>query len=305
MSVKKFFAALFAAAFIIMTALPVLALPSETSENETELPDDNSEYQYESIPEDTSWQDDSTLQNSYDEYYFEQQESYEDNNYQDSYSNDNSYNYPDDDDDNDNDYNDYSYSEESYYQEESYSYYYEQDTDESSYYENEESFSDDENEYQESFEESFEESYEESIGQSIQESAEESSGLSITDPFAKLTSMHYILPSDDPNYIAKQKKEDSNAAAGSIRHNSGLLDSPPMPLDNSVSALNYKEDDDSTFLVGIIFWTVIAIVLTILLIFIINLKGSGNSNSFGRKRYHKNTYKPSKKSHSSYRISGR
>ncbi len=295
MSVKKLFAALFAAAFIIMTALPVFALPTDTPEYEPEPTEDNSGFQDSSNAEEASWQDGSTVQNSYEEYSYEQQESYEDNSYTEY-----SYNYDND--------NDYSYTEESYYQEysyyleDSYSYYYEQDTEEKSYYENEESISDEyDEEYQESYEESYEESLEESSEQDSSESEEESSGLSVTDPFGKLSAMNYILPSDDPNYIAKQKKEDSNAAAGSIRHNSGLLDSPPMPSDTSASALSYTEDeDDSSFLMGIIFWSVIGIVLTILLIFIINLKGSGNSNSFGRKRYHKNTYKPSRRSHSSY-----
>ncbi len=244
----KIFAVLFAAAFIIISAFPVFAVPS-------------------------------------------QPESSQSSGYEESYSQESSY-------------DEYSYTEETSY---------EQSSDDSSYSQWDESSASDEYENyteQESSEEESQDSQDEESSEtedSADEKSAESSGekddLKITDPFEKLKSMDYILPADDPNYLAKQKTEESAKGLGTLRHSSGLLDSPPMPGKEVSSALNYKDEDDSSLLMGIIIWSVIGIVITVLLIFIINLKGG--KSSFGRKRYYKNTYRPSRRSHTKYKISGR
>ena len=226
--------------------------------------------------EDSYYSEDESSAYDYDNSY-DEESSYDEDSYESSYY----------DDEESSDYYEYSGDDESSYDE---STYYTADEEESS-----EQSSEEESSYESSGENSADEESEAS-------KAEESSSLKLTDPFAKLRSINYILPSDDPNYVAKQKKEESNHAAGAVKHNSGLLDAPPIPLDDTVSSIEYSgEDDGSSVLIGIIFWSVIGIVLTIVLIFIINLKGSGNDN-FARKRYDKKKYRPVSRSVSKYNV---
>ena len=54
------------------------------------------------------------------------------------------------------------------------------------------------------------------------------------------------------------------------------------------AAVTYNsEKDNSSFLVGMIIWSVIGVIVTAVLIVILNLKGDNTEFAFSRKRYHK------------------
>ena len=126
------------------------------------------------------------------------------------------------------------------------------------------------------------------------ENSAEVSELSVADPFEKIRSLQYIIPADDPDYESKLKAlQNSAIRTAHIDGQAGLINTP-IPTSAGSSELDlYPEERDSSFLMGVIIWSVIGIVVLILRILILNLKGG--DFSFGRKRYHKHTaYKPMK-----------
>ena len=132
--------------------------------------------------------------------------------------------------------------------------------------------------------------------ESVEESSEpEKIIVPVTDPFRSVGKMKYILPVDDPSFVSpesraeEEKKAQSSAeAAAVINPDSKLLDSPPMPsYEPSVALPYYQEDDSSSVLMGMIFWSIIGIVVTAILIMILNFKGDSSDYSFNRKRYYK------------------
>ena len=82
--------------------------------------------------------------------------------------------------------------------------------------------------------------------------------------------------------------QSSAEAAAIINPDSRLLDAPPIPADEPSVAVPYNaESDNSSVLMGMIFWSIIGIIVTALLIIILNLKGDDSEFAFSRKRYHK------------------
>ena len=137
------------------------------------------------------------------------------------------------------------------------------------------------------------------------QSSEEESELSVADPFEKIRALQFILPADDPDYESKKKNQESSVILNKETGGEKGLINTPLPLSRSSSELDlYSEEQDSSFLMGVIIWSVIGVVVFILLILILNLKGGGDF-SFGRKRYHKHSYKPMKGGRKKYKYSGR
>ena len=82
--------------------------------------------------------------------------------------------------------------------------------------------------------------------------------------------------------------QSSAEAAAIIKPDTKLLNAPPMPADEqSVSVPYNQQNDNSSIFLGMIFWSVIGIVVTAVLIIILNLKGADSEFAFSRKRYHK------------------
>lgn len=150
-------------------------------------------------------------------------------------------------------------------------------------------------------------SYEEYSQQEFSaETSEEVSELSVADPFDKIRSLQYIIPGDDPDYESKLKTLQNSAIRTIQVSGQEALLTTPIPTSGNSSELDlYPEERDSSFLMGVIIWSVIGIVVLILLILILNLKGGGEF-SFGRKRYHKQTtYRPMKGGRKKYKYTGR
>lgn len=107
--------------------------------------------------------------------------------------------------------------------------------------------------------------------------------------------MKFILPVKDPSFVSPKKQaeqvsknQSSAEAAAIINPDSKLLDAPPIPTDEPSVTVPYNpENDNSSVLMGMIFWCIIGIVVTAVLIIILNLKGDDSEFAFSRKRYHK------------------
>ena len=279
---KKYIAFLLAAAVIVTFgfSLTAFAVPSDDPDepqtddfNQDEPPSDappespdNSETSYADEPFEESYSTDYSqdyTEPDSDQYY-ESEYSYDYNEYaQDPYYDDYSdYDY-DNDYDYDDEYNEYDNDAESYDQEENYEESYE-----------------DNNEY---------------------------NSVTVTDPFSLIAGLEVILPADRPDFKPKEessKQEESSAATATIKKDTDLLSAPPtIPIDETVSSVTYnRNDNDVSVFMGIIFWSIIGIVITAILIIIINFKGDNSEFTFRRKRYHKNNFKPSKTSVNKYKI---
>lgn len=134
----------------------------------------------------------------------------------------------------------------------------------------------------------------------------EVSRIKVTDPFGKLNDLDYILPADAPDFeVKRQKYESSLLAAAEIRSANSLIQSPPLPISDDNDELSFvKEEEDASFMMGVVIWSVIGVVIAVLLILMLNLKGGGDF-SMGRKRYYKKTYRPTRNAHKKYRYTGR
>ena len=182
---------------------------------------------------------------------------------------------------------------ESYYEEDTTESYYQSSADyyEESYYED--SYT--ESYYEESYTESSEESYYES-SDDYEESIYEESSIEVKDPFKETAALKYIIPADDPDFRKKEDSEAQSSSGGTIGSEKDVLAPPPQINTDSGSAstdpAGFQETDNST-LTGIIFWSVLGIILVVTLIILISNKGNNNSN-FGRKRYYKKGYTRSK-----------
>lgn len=273
---KKLSAFLLASAILLCISFPAAAENSDVSETE-------SSYSTESSSEQTSYEE------SNESSYYDESSSYDESSYE-SYNSDSS---------------EYSYDESDYYDDNSYdesSYeyenrtYYEDSNDSESSYEEDDDDDDEESEYS-SDESSYEETdYTDETDETVQDDESE---ISVADPFAKLHSMNYILPADDPNFVAKQKKDESSILGKTSR--SELMNTPPVPLSESNIDLQLTEDDDTAMFTGIIIWSVIGILVTVLLILIINFN-TGSKYSYSKKRYYRSD---SRFSHKKYKYTGK
>lgn len=126
-------------------------------------------------------------------------------------------------------------------------------------------------------------------------SAEESKAQNIADPFGAIKAAEILIPSDKPGYkapeqssAAESSESDHSAAAAVINGDNQLLSSPPIPSDDPSAPVPYNQQSDSnSVLMGIIFWSVIGVIVTTVLIVILNFKGNNSEFAFSRKRYHK------------------
>ncbi len=136
----------------------------------------------------------------------------------------------------------------------------------------------------------------------IESSFESSEKIIFSDPFEGINKINIILPIDNPNYQKPEsstepssdppKESSSEISAQVSDENTHILDSPPVPQDESRTVQLYNsttaETDNTSFLVGIIIWSVIGIIITAILIIVLHTKEGKNSDfSLGRNRYHK------------------
>lgn len=135
---------------------------------------------------------------------------------------------------------------------------------------------------------------------SVEESSEESTENSIVDPFSALNNLEAVLPVDRPGYTppesslesSLQSSENSPESQNSViadvsKDETNILNAPPVPTDEQVPKQIYSQRaDNSSFLIGIIIWSVIGVAVTALLIVILNLKGgTGTSDSLNHGRF--------------------
>ncbi len=131
------------------------------------------------------------------------------------------------------------------------------------------------------------------------ESREESSKAPPTlrrEPFSWLSGIKTVIPADRPGYISPKQQseieysqrmyEESRAAISQAdkadRH---ILSTPPLPS-NEVSedtASIAARNESSSFLIGIIIWSLIGIVITLILIFV--LRGNKTISPFTTKKH--------------------
>lgn len=276
---KKYITSLLAAAVIVTSAFPLTAFAVPSDDPDAPPAE---EYSQDETPADTPSENPDNGEPSYAEETPEE-----------SYSPDYSQDYTEPDN---NQYYEpeYSYDDNEYTQQDSY-----EDYDNNN--ENEYEYSNDEETYDN--EESYEESYEDDSNYST---------VTVADPFTLIAGLEVILPADKPDFKPKEEsskeeesKDESSAAAAAIKKDTDLLNAPPtIPIDETVSSVTYTQDEnDTSVFVGIIFWSIIGIVITAILIIIINFKGENSEFTFGRKRYHKNNYKPSRTSVNKYKMS--
>lgn len=116
----------------------------------------------------------------------------------------------------------------------------------------------------------------------------------IADPFMLIEKMDAVLPFDRKGFVAPKKNDQNSVtevADPELSEQSGviefsLLESPPLPTGTAaLEELNDK--DNEAVLLGLIFWSVIGIIVTAVLIIIVNSKGNDTEFVFSRKRYHK------------------
>lgn len=158
----------------------------------------------------------------------------------------------------------------------------------------------------ESLSESYVQSSEQSSNQSSElssdESYEESSEVSIVSPFSALNNLDAVLPVDREDYRpiesqieSSEQMPESNSEISSesslyledtSKAESNILNAPPVPSDEPVTSQLYASNTDNSFLIGIIFWSVIGVVVTAVLIIILHSKGNSEFN-FSKKRYRK------------------
>lgn len=138
---------------------------------------------------------------------------------------------------------------------------------------------------------------------SDEESSEESTEVSFTDPLSALKYLEAVLPIDRgytppenstqnstqssiPNSESSTVSEASTVSEIS-KTESKILNAPPVPTDEETPKQTLtQQSDNSSFLIGIIIWSVIGVAVTALLIVILNLKdGKGRSDSFNHGRY--------------------
>lgn len=149
---------------------------------------------------------------------------------------------------------------------------------------------------------------------SVEESSEEPPyEVSVTDPFEAINNIDIILPVNKPDYnkpniesSVESSEEPFQESSETVAANtseisdteSTILNTPPVPQDEVSSVQLYNSttvsSDNTSFLLGIIFWSVIGLVVTTVLIIVLHSKGGGNQMS-GRNRYRKNVQKPNKK----------
>ncbi len=123
----------------------------------------------------------------------------------------------------------------------------------------------------------------------------ESISINIIDPFKNIAGVKYILPSDNPKFTPPESSiddessaESSEEAAAIINTSSKLETTPPIVYDEHSAVVTYEsETDNSSFLIGMIFWSIIGVIVTAVLILILNFKGNKTEFAFSRKRYHK------------------
>ncbi len=136
------------------------------------------------------------------------------------------------------------------------------------------------------------------------EGSKEESQVSVADPFDSLRAKQYILPGDDPDYETKKNSSQPEKKKSQIKQN-GLMNAP-LPVSRADNNTNmYREEEDTAFVVGVIFWSVIGLAAAVLVILILSLKGGGDL-SFTRKRYYKHSsYKPMRINGKKYKYRGR
>ena len=117
----------------------------------------------------------------------------------------------------------------------------------------------------------------------------------ISDPFTVLGTMDVILPVDRNNFNPHTKADENSLSRNSTVSSSSqsselelsLLNTPPLPDDNGIKYKITDKNDAEALFLGMIFWSVIGIVVTAVLIIIVNSKGNDSEFVFSRKRYHK------------------
>lgn len=178
----------------------------------------------------------------------------------------------------------------------------------SEYSTEEESISD---EYSYIFESSIEESSESSSvpeyivsANSQDESSKAESQVSVADPFDDLRALQYILPGDDPDYETKKNASQQDKKKSLIKQN-GLMNAP-LPVSRTDNDINmYKEEEDTSFVVGVIFWSVIGVAVAVLVILMLSIKGGGDLSFTKRRYYKRSSYKPMQRGSKKYKYRGR
>ncbi|MGN1457719.1 MAG: hypothetical protein ACI4XP_07165, partial [Acutalibacteraceae bacterium] len=115
---------------------------------------------------------------------------------------------------------------------------------------------------------------------SYEESLQESEDTSITSPFSALNNLDAVLPVDRPDYIPPESSlessfqssqdnfesstESQNSAAAVVsKTENNILNAPPVPTDEQVPKQIYSQRaDNSSFLIGVIIWSVIGACAT-------------------------------------------
>lgn len=119
------------------------------------------------------------------------------------------------------------------------------------------------------------------------EKTEKKGNVSVGDPFTVLKNVAVVLPSDKPGFVPEQSSRSSGAAAY-IKSGTGSLDFPPVPAADSTLKSPYDNyNDNNSVLMGMIFWSLLGVIITAVLIIIMNFKGNDTEFAFSRKRYHK------------------
>lgn len=134
---------------------------------------------------------------------------------------------------------------------------------------------------------------------SVQESPQESPHAEIADPFAAINRIDIVLPVDKPEY--KNPTESSDEISSNVSSSTGnILDTdPPIPPDKTPAVQLYNsttiETDNSSYLIGIICWSIIGIIITAVFIVFFNSKKTTSSDfELKRNRYHKASPQKSK-----------
>lgn len=110
-----------------------------------------------------------------------------------------------------------------------------------------------------------------------------------TDPFGWINHLETVLPADKENYISPKQQSDAKLLEESERAAAAaLLSAPPMPYEetsfNTLGELETIHHDDTSFITGIIIWSVIGVMIAITIIFLFHSNTKGAAR---RKRYKK------------------
>ena len=122
------------------------------------------------------------------------------------------------------------------------------------------------------------------------ESTKKPTAIKITDPFAALRTAAKVIPSNKASASAESNAAilpQDKARTGASINNGGLIEPPVPAIDASLDSPYNSQSDNNSVLMGLIFWSMIGVIVTAILIIILNFKGDNSEFVFSRKRYHK------------------